>query len=421
MSSTLADALLDDLDDLSDNNYEDGAEEEEEEKPDANDDGEDNRHNRDRGGDPDDDEFTTAAWWPNPHQKPLLNDPTLHKHLQAIRIYMEMHAHDDAEKKMDAGIGGGGSSNANREQQQSKQQQQQNERSHKLLVQSNQYLLQSGLDLHTAHAALCAAYRSKFPELEELVPDPTQYVRAVRCLGNHMDAVVTASTAATARASSSTSAAGGDDNNVAVNDGLNTFLSSHQIITLSVAESTTAGRPLSTEEMQVVDDIASYMEQDLEIRQLLTDFLKHQMEDLAPSVCALIGPSTAAKLFALTGGLEALSKIPSCNLQVLGQVKQHHHHRSGISRQVVAVQQQPHQGILIETDLVQRCPRHMRTRAVKMVAAKLALAIRCDATNAATGRARSADAGRAFRQQIEEKFVKLQEPDKAPVLKALPK
>ena len=37
---------------------------------------------------------------------------------------------------------------------------------------------------------------------------------------------------------------------------------------------------------------------------------------MAPNVCALVGSRITAKLLALTGGLTALSKTPSCNLQV---------------------------------------------------------------------------------------------------------
>lgn len=75
----------------------------------------------------------------------------------------------------------------------------------------------------------------------------------------------------------------------------------------------------------------------------------------------------------------------------------------------------------MECELIQRCPKPMRRKALKVVAAKLALAIRCDFVNYESGRPRSARSGLAFRQEIEQKFVKLREPDKAPVLKALPK
>ena len=59
--------------------------------------------------------------------------------------------------------------------------------------------------------------------------------------------------------------------------------------------------------------------------------------------------------------------------------------------------------------------------AEKVVAAKLALAARCDFINVNTGRPRSAVAGQQFRTEIETKLAKWKEPDKAPTLKALPK
>jgi U4/U6 small nuclear ribonucleoprotein PRP31 len=205
------------------------------------------------------------------------------------------------------------------------------------------------------------------------------------------------------------------------------FLTQHQIVTLSVSSSTTAGRRLTDEEWHCVDQIASYMEQVLSIQGKLTQYIAQQMETLAPSVCALVGPKVAAKLVALTGGLPQLAKIPACNLQVLGQAKHTSNSRSTVviagssSSSAAAMRQQPHQGVLVECDLVQRSPRTMRSKALKLVAAKLALAVRHDHVNVDTGRPRSAEAGLQFRMQIEQKLVQLQEPDKAPVLKALPK
>lgn len=354
-TSTLADALLDDLDDLSDVEVE-RKQEDEVEHPEQSESSEQQQQQQ-------------YAWWPQ-HQKRLLDDVGLQKHVNLIREYME--------KKPT-------STTITKEQQ---------EADHRLLVQSNQYLITAANDLTTAHASLCAAYETKFPELEELLPDATQYVKAVRTIGNETD--LTTKT---------------------VNDGLNAFLTNHQIITLSVSGSTTAGRPLNSVELQKVDEIATYMESIMEIRALLTTFIEQQMEGLAPSMCALLGAATAAKLISLTGGLEALSKIPSCNLQVIGQVRHSGHSRAGVATGAT----QPHQGVLADCDLVQRCPRHLRRKALKMVADKLALVIRCDFTNVNTGRPRTAEHGRSFRDLIEKKFVQLQEPDKAPVLKALPK
>jgi len=131
----------------------------------------------------------------------------------------------------------------------------------------------------------------------------------------------------------------------------------------------------------------------------------------------LIGPSTAAKLLGLSGGLAELSRIPACNLQVLGQTKHSSTSRAGLS----GLTTKPHTGILVECDLVQQCPSYLQKKALKTVAAKLALAARCDFVNVDTGRTRSAQSGQKFRSEIEQKIQKWEEPDKARTLKALPK
>jgi U4/U6 small nuclear ribonucleoprotein PRP31 len=71
--------------------------------------------------------------------------------------------------------------------------------------------------------------------------------------------------------------------------------------------------------------------------------------------------------------------------------------------------------------LVESCPSYLHKKALKVVAAKLALAVRCDFVNVDTGRARNAASGEAFRATIEEQIQQWQAPDKAQVLKALPK
>jgi U4/U6 small nuclear ribonucleoprotein PRP31 len=202
-----------------------------------------------------------------------------------------------------------------------------------------------------------------------------------------------------------------------VNDELNAILNSNQIITVSVAGSTTSGRALTEDERARVDAAATYIEELLEVQTKLIRFVENSMEALAPSICALIGPSTAARLIGLVGGLAEITKIPSCNLQVIGQVKQNSTSRAGMS----SASTKRHEGIVAECDLVRSVPRELQKKALKAVAAKLALAARYDFVNVDTGRPRSAQTGLQFRNGLKEKFEKLQEPDKAQVLKALPK
>jgi U4/U6 small nuclear ribonucleoprotein PRP31 len=267
------------------------------------------------------------------------------------------------------------------------------EEDHQLVVQSNKHLASIVEELGRAHSLLASAYQARFPELEELLPNYEQYKNAVRVIGNEMDLTK-------------------------VGDDLTEIgLSSNQIITISVSGSTTSGRPLTVLEAAQVEDAATYMDELQNIQKELVTFVERCMQALAPSICALVGPSTAAKLLGLAGGLGELTKIPACNLQVMGQVKQNAASRAGLS----AANTQQHVGILAECDLVRNTPKQMQKKALKVVASKLALAARFDFVNVDAGRPRSASAGLQYRNEIEQKFEKLQEPDKAPVLKALPK
>jgi U4/U6 small nuclear ribonucleoprotein PRP31 len=376
-TTTLADALLDDLDDLMDSDEE--AEQVPEElasneaanvQVEDTDDGPDVAVGGTTMEIPVSSSSSAVAITSGPlssSRSSFLGNPTLNKHLNTIR-------------------------NRNGKPSPSKSQKEMEEEDHQLVVQSNKHLANMSEELARAHAELAMAYRPKFPELEELVPNYIQYKNAVRTIWNEMDLTK-------------------------VNDDLGEILSSNQIITLSVAGSTTSGRILTEAELRRLDAAANYMEQLLEVQGDLVTFVENSMEALAPSICALIGPRTAARLLGLAGGLAELTKIPSCNLQVMGQVKQNSASRAGLS----GASTKQHVGILADCELVQSVPKQLQKKALKAVAAKLALAARYDFVNVDAGRSRSAQTGRHFRAELMEKFEKLLEPDKAPVLKALPK
>jgi U4/U6 small nuclear ribonucleoprotein PRP31 len=369
-TSTLADTLLDDLDDLSDveeTSPEDGYDQDAHGANDlSNEAGETNHASQRQEGEDNEAYASRIADTVSP-KKRLLEDMSLNRHLNTIR-------------------------NIDESKQSGKSRKEQEEEEHRLIVLSNKHLSNLADELVQAHRDLCAAYDFKFPDLKELLPNPVQYKNAVRVIGNEMDMTK-------------------------INDALNEFLNNNQIITISVAGSTTSGRLLTTKELDQVDDAATYIEDIIKVQTELAEFVEHRMESLAPSVCALVGASTAARLIGLAGGLAELTKIPACNLQVLGQVKQNAASRAGLS----SISTRRHQGVLMDCDLVKQCPKHLQKKALKTVAAKLALAARCDFVNVNTGRTRSAQTGRHFRDEIETKLHKMLEPDKAPTLKALPK
>jgi U4/U6 small nuclear ribonucleoprotein PRP31 len=320
---------------------------------------------------------TSTSIAPTKQRLALLNDPTLQQHLSSVRSIKS--SSDDGDKKLSAITD-------------MPMTQDDDELQHSLIIASNKHLISLGHEIHRTHLELCRLYHPKFPELEELLTDPFQYRAAIGIIQNEMD--VTKS-----------------------NDELNEILSSNQIITISVAGSTTSGRPLSDEELTLVNASCQYLDELRSTQQELTTFVESKMELWAPNVCALIGPAIAAQLLASTGGLSELSKIPACNLQLLGKNKSTSLSRGGMATQA-RVQ---HAGYLMECDMVESMPNYLKLKAAKAVAGKLALAARADHVNVECGRRRSSEVGDKFREELRTKFGKWEEPDKAQVVKALPK
>ncbi|KAL3765275.1 hypothetical protein ACHAW5_000276 [Stephanodiscus triporus] len=402
----MADALLDDLDDLSDAedseaepSREDGAAGAYHASGDG-DDGDDGDDGGDdavlRGGDGS--AATRAAG-----RSRLLDDPSLVRHLSSVRKAVANSSGRDYDDDGDVGSGKpaaaavvAAASTSTKDEDDDD-----DERQHALVLASNRHLVSLGHEIHRTHLDLCRLYHPKFPELEELLSDPFQYRAAVGILRNETDVT-------------------------RANDGLNRILTSNQIITISVAGSTTSGRTLTDDELRDVDRTCEYLDDLRSTRDELTRFVESRAGRWIPNVCALVGPSLAARLLACVGGLGELCRVPACNLQLLGRKRSSgggvSSSSSGASRDGMATRARDHHaGMLMECDLVTSLPNYLGMRAAKAVAGKLALAARADHVNVESGRARTSDVGRRMREELVAKFAKWEEPDRAQVVKALPK
>jgi U4/U6 small nuclear ribonucleoprotein PRP31 len=440
-ASTLADALLDDLDDLSDRESDDDDLDE-----DLGDDLGVDEHKQERsegqeGATASADESTTThnnlnrrtpsllsapaadaatglgtgrarfRHHHHHHHHRLLEEPLLRQHLTEIRALNE----STRKRKQGADIPNNDKNSGNSS----------GSDDSRLIIESNRQLGRISEEVVRAHGELAAAYRPRFPELEEIVAHPEHYLRVVQIV----DLLSAADAAADVGDADAAPSADVDDHDSGVldlarhNDALNEFLTPHQVLTLSVAASSTSGRALTADERRAVAEAASYLQQVIAAQSEIQEFVSARLTALAPNGCALVGPDVMAHMIGLAGGsLDELSKIPACNLQIVGQ-----NHAGQPSS--TAASRRTHEGVLASCDLVQQLPRALQHKALKVVAAKLALAIRCDlVASASSSSSRQGNVGdsndqhgRTFRQQCQETFHKWQEPDRAPVLKALPK
>jgi U4/U6 small nuclear ribonucleoprotein PRP31 len=97
------------------------------------------------------------------------------------------------------------------------------------------------------------------------------------------------------------------------------------------------------------------------------------MHFLAPNLSEITGPSTAAALIAAAGGLDALARMPACNIQVIGTQKKN---LLGFSKVGVKT----HLGLFREMEMVKKAPLDFQIRLVRLLSTNCAKAVRVDAS-----------------------------------------
>ena len=252
-----------------------------------------------------------------------------------------------------------------------------------LIVESNEILVKMDAELHEVHAYVNDLYGKKFPELETLVPSKLEYLRVVAQMRNEMDMTQV---------------------------DLSGILPPTVVMVVSVTGSTTSGQPLTDSELGEClrgCDACLKLEDD---KGTILQYLQSRMSMLAPNLTHLVGPSLAALLVGMAGGLADLARVPACNMTVMGQEKRY---LGGFGM----VAGMPHTGVLYFCDLVQQAPPALRKRCLKLVANKAALCARFDAFG---DRSKGVEAAQSFREDIESKIEKACEPPKAQKVKALP-
>ncbi|EFJ20298.1 hypothetical protein SELMODRAFT_150610 [Selaginella moellendorffii] len=253
---------------------------------------------------------------------------------------------------------------------------------YQLIVECNTLSVDIDNEIGVIHNYIRDKYRLKFPELESLVQHPIDYARVVKRIGNEMDLTLV---------------------------DLEGVLPSATIMVVSVTASTTNGKPLAEEVLQKTLDACDRALDLDESKKKVLNFVESRMAFIAPNLSAILGSAVAAKLMGTAGGLSALSKMPACNVQILGVKKKN---SAGFSSATL----NPHTGFIFHSEIVQGSPPSLRTRAARLVSGKSTLAARVDATMGD----RLGQTGRAFREEIQKKIEKWQEPPPPKQPKPLP-
>ncbi|KAF8558986.1 Nop domain-containing protein [Imleria badia] len=251
-----------------------------------------------------------------------------------------------------------------------------------LIVQANNLSVDVDNEILVVHKFIRDHYAPKFPELEQLIQDPTQYIRAVRILANNEDPTKV---------------------------DLTGVLPAAVIMSVLITATTSSGQPLSDVRWNAVEracDLADRLE---ETRKTIFMYVSSRMNVLAPNLSAIVGTTTAAKLLGVAGGLGPLAKMPSCNVHLLGAQRK-------LTLGFSTTTQRRHTGFVFQCDPVQQTPPEYQLKVQRTVGAKCVLAARMDLERTR----RDGSYGQDLRDKIEKHIDRLAAPPPAKITKALP-
>merc|ERR1719312_387096 len=253
-----------------------------------------------------------------------------------------------------------------------------------LIVYANNLTAQIDNETGTIHKFARDIYTKRFPELESLVVQPLEYLLTAKELGNNLE-------------------------NVKSNDTLLQYLTQATIMVVSVTASTTQGKNLTKEELDIVNSACEIAIDLAEKKARIFEYVESRMNFVAPNISAIVGASIAAKLMGAAGGLTKLSKMPANNISLLGQQKK-------VSTGFSSTSQLPHTGYVYYTQLVQDCAPDIRRKVARLVGAKVTLAARVDSFHQNS----DGSLGGEYKEEILKKIDKLQEPPAVKAVRALP-
>ncbi|KAL4976763.1 hypothetical protein BDW66DRAFT_47252 [Aspergillus desertorum] len=264
----------------------------------------------------------------------------------------------------------------------------------KVVTNEFEVALSTADELTRLHKALRDHYSIRFPELETLVTNSIDYAKTVAILKNGPLTDIKALSISA-------------DNMVGVP--LKSILDGPTLMVVAVEGTTTRGREMTEAELKVVMDTCERILKLDRERTALTQSIQANMSQIAPNLAALVGPETAAQFLNQTGGLRELAKIPACNLGAQGSKR-----KDGLGFATnTSIRSQ---GFLYNSELIRDIPNDLKRQAIRIVSAKMVLAVRADVSKYSP----DGSLGEDLKQQCFQRLEKLTEPPPNSGTKALP-
>ncbi|KAA3468652.1 putative nucleolar protein 5-2 [Gossypium australe] len=200
-------------------------------------------------------------------------------------------------------------------------------------------------ELNTYAMRIREWYGWHFPELTRIVQDNIHYAKTVKLMGDRANAAKL-------------------DFSEILPEEVETELKEAAVISM--------GTEVNDLDLMNIKELCDQVLSLSEYRAQLYDYLKSRMNTVAPNLTALVGELVGARLIAHGGSLLNLAKQPGSTVQILGAEK-------ALFRALKTKHSTPKYGLIYHASLVgQAAPKH-KGKISRSLAAKAALAIRCDA------------------------------------------
>ncbi|KAL7668747.1 hypothetical protein ACOME3_009438 [Neoechinorhynchus agilis] len=287
-----------------------------------------------------------------------------------------------------------------------------------LFVDANEMIVELEREIEMVYRHIRSVYRIRFPELESLIPVPMDYVKTVKVY------TIVVCFICVARNGSSSHKLVVQRTNGEIRE-LSDFLNPATIMIVTITASTTQGVALNETQLESINEACSMALKLAEYVDEFGRFVETRMSWIAPNLSALVGAPVASKLIGCAGGLHNLSRMPACNILLLGTnrkfISSCNTDRFALSKQevisnIASLSTSGTIGHLNKCDLIETCPTHeIRVKIARLTACKCALAARVDSFRGCP----SGKNGQNFRSEVLKKIEKLVEPPPTKTVKPL--
>ena len=138
----------------------------------------------------------------------------------------------------------------------------------------------------------------------------------------------------------------------------------------SAAQDSNRGE-INSKDLSIISILSENVINLVKVRDKMLNYINDLMNNVAPNLSAIAGPTIGARLIAKSGGLMKLAKLPSSTIQVLGAEK-------ALFRSLKSGSRPPKHGIIFQHDKVHSSPKWQRGKIARSLASKIAIAARID-------------------------------------------